>query len=63
MGNFYSADHIAEDHILIDKTCNIEDGWMTCDFTSFSIDKVFQSFQDDERLVMKGCVQWSSVYG
>ena len=31
------------------------DGWMTCDFTSFSA--VFQSYQDDERLIMKGCVQ------
>ena len=29
---------------------------MTCDFTSFST--VFQSYQDDERLIMKGCVQW-----
>ena len=37
------------------------DGWMTCDFTSFST--VFQSYQDDERLIMKGCVQWSPVYG
>ena len=33
----------------------------TCDFTSFST--VFQSLQDDERLIMKGCVQWNSVYG
>ena len=33
------------------------DGWMTCDFTSFST--VFQSYQDDERLIMKGFVQWS----
>ena len=24
---------------------------------------MFQSYQDDERLIMKGCVQWSSVYG
>ena len=30
-------------------------------FTSFST--VFQSYQDDERLVMKGCVQWNRVYG
>ena len=37
------------------------DGWMTCDFTSFST--VFQSYQDDERLIMKGCVQWNPVYG
>ena len=32
------------------------DGLMTCDFTSFST--VFQSYQHDERLIMKGCVQW-----
>ena len=31
------------------------DGWMTCDFTSFST--VFQSYQDDGRLIMKDCVQ------
>ena len=34
------------------------DGWMTCDFTSFST--VFQSYQDGGRLIMKGCVQWNS---
>ena len=37
------------------------DGWMTCDFTSFST--VFQSNQNDERLIMEGCVQWNPVYG
>ena len=37
------------------------DGWMTCDFPSFST--VFQSYQDNERSIMKGCVQWSPVYG
>ena len=37
------------------------DGWMTCDFTSFST--VFQSYQDDGKLILKGCVQWNSVYG
>ena len=31
-----------------------------CDFTSFST--VLQSYQDDRRLIMKACVQWSSVY-
>ena len=31
------------------------DGWMTCDFTSFTT--VFQSYQDDGRLIMKDCVQ------
>ena len=36
------------------------DGWMTWDFTSFST--VFQSYQDDGRLIMKGCVQWNSVF-
>ena len=35
--------------------------WMTSDFSSFST--VFQSYQDDRRLIMKGCVQWNSVYG
>ena len=34
---------------------------MTCDFTSFLT--VFQSYKDDERLIMKGCVQWNPVYG
>ena len=34
---------------------------MTCDFTSFLT--VFQSYQDDVWMIMKGCVQWNSVYG
>ena len=38
------------------------DGWITCDFTSFSID-IFQSYQDDGWLIIKGCEQWNSVYG
>ena len=37
------------------------DGWMTCDFTSFLT--VFKSYQDDVWMIMKGCVQWNSVYG
>ena len=37
------------------------DGLMTSNFTSFSI--VFQLYQGDGRLIMKGCVQWNSVYG
>ena len=37
------------------------DGWMTCDFTSCLT--VFQSYQDDVWMIMKGCVQWNSVYG
>ena len=39
----------------------MDDGWMTSDFTSFST--VFRSYQDDERMIMKGCVQWNSIYG
>ena len=35
------------------------DGWMICDFTSFST--VFQSYQEDGWVIMKGCVQWNSV--
>ena len=30
---------------------------MICDFMSFSI--VVQSYQDDGRVIMKGCVQWN----
>ena len=30
------------------------DGWMTCNFTSFLT--VFQSYQDDAWMIMKGCV-------
>ena len=37
------------------------DGWMTCDFTSFLT--VFQSYQDNVLMIMKGCVQWNTVYG
>ena len=35
------------------------DGLMTCCFTTFST--VFQSYQDDECVIMKGCVQWNPV--
>ena len=34
------------------------DGWMICDFTSFST--VFQLYQDNGKSIMKGCVQWKS---
>ena len=37
------------------------DGWMACDFKSFST--VFQSYQDDGRMIMEGCVQRNPVYG
>ena len=43
-------------------TCLLtDDGWMTFDFTS--ILTVFQSYQDDVWMIMKGCVQWNFVYG
>ena len=34
-------------------------GWVTCNFTSFLT--VFQSYQDDGQVIMKGCVQWNPV--
>ena len=47
---------------LTHRTTGIKmDGWTACDFTSFST--VFQSYQDDEKLIMKGCVQRNPVYG
>ena len=36
------------------------DGWMVCNFTSFLT--VFQSYQDDRWMIMKGYVQWNPVY-
>ena len=33
---------------------------MTCNFTSFLT--VFQSYQDDEGMKMKDCVQWNPFY-
>ena len=33
---------------------------MTCDFTSFPT--VYQSYQDNGKMIMKGCVQWNHVY-
>lgn len=32
----------------------------SCDYTFFST--VLQAFQDDERVKLKGCTQWNSVY-
>ena len=36
------------------------DGWRTWDFNSFLT--VLQSYQDDVWMIMKGCMQWNSVY-
>ena len=35
-------------------------GWIICDFTSYST--VFQLYQDDDRMIMKGFVQWNPIY-
>ena len=37
------------------------DGWMTCYFMSIST--VFQPYQHDGQMIMKGCVQQDPVYG
>ena len=38
----------------------LTDGWMTCDFMSFST--VFHSYQDDEQMIMNGCAQLNPIY-
>ena len=38
-----------------------DDGWMTCAFMSYST--VFLSYQDDGRVIMKGCVQQNLLNG
>ena len=47
------------DHVVF-KAPHMDDGWMTCTFTSFST--VFQS-QDDGQMIMKGYVHRNLVYG
>ena len=47
--------------IRVCTVCKVIYRWMTCDFMSFST--VFQSYQDDGQMIMKGCVQWNPVYG
>ena len=37
-----------------------ENGWLTRDLTYFST--VLQSYQDDGRVTMKGCVQWNFFF-
>ena len=36
------------------------DGQVTCNFMSFST--VFQSYQENRPVIMKGCVKWNSIY-
>ena len=38
------------------RQCSKKDGQTTCDFRSFST--VFQSYQDNGWMRMKGCMQW-----
>ena len=61
--NFTSSTRAAEDRSrwegIIIKSSLV--GWLTCDFTSFLT--AFQSYQNDVRMIMKGCVQWNSVNG
>ena len=45
---------------LVEACRNYQNGWMTCDFMSFST--IFQSYQDDEWMIMKGCVHWNPGY-
>ena len=37
------------------------DGWMICDFTSCTA--VFQPYQNDGRVIMKGYIQERPIYG
>ena len=47
-------------HATIQMKLKKMNGWSTCDFTPFLI--VFQSYQDDVWMIMKGCAQWNSIY-
>ena len=38
------------------EACQV-DGWMTC------LSTVFQSYLDDGRMIMKGCMQMDPIYG
>ena len=49
--------YLCELKILVSKK---DDGWMTCNFTPFST--LFQSYQDDGQMIMKGCELWNLVY-
>ena len=48
-----------EMHLQIVQT-QIMDEWIICGFTPFST--VLKSYQDDGRMIMKGCVQKNPVY-
>ena len=41
--------------VIMSLNLSTDSGWMTYDFLSFST--VFQSYQNHERLIIKGCMQ------
>ena len=45
--------------VLLIAVTGIND-WKTCCVTTFSTE--FQSYQDDEWVIIKGCLQWNPVY-
>ena len=56
----YSRLLISTAFVVVSPIGCLRDGWMTCDLMSFST--VFQSYQDNGMLIMKGYVQWNSIY-
>ena len=46
---------------LTDFVLRIMNGWLICDLGSFLT--VFQSYQADGWMIMKGCMQCNPVYG
>ena len=48
-------------HIIVIMFPKQIDGWLTCNFKSFST--VLQSYQADGQMIMKGYVQWNPIYG
>ena len=54
--SFFTLFHHHNSHSL----SPLWDGWMICNFMSFST--VFESYQEDGQMIMKGCAQWNPVY-
>ena len=52
--------HLKKKRKLLNTQTREMNGWMICDFTSFST--VFQSYQDDGQMIMKDCVPWNSFF-
>ena len=61
MVQFFSGYLLAVETVCCGLYLTRIDGWMTHkSFTSFST--IFQSYEDDRRLIIEGCVQWNTVY-